>query len=209
LIEICYNKSVMKNHERKPNQKGTKAMATEQTTSKKPVKFSDIPKIFPTVMYSADVNFEIVKGGNYIEEWMKIHDVNLDPDYQRDYVWTEKQEIAFVEFCLRGGEAGRQIYINAPGWRSGRKRTRPEIVDGKQRIKAVIRFLNNEIPAFGHFRREYVDSLSFMGLSTCFRINVVELSRKNVLKFYIDLNAGGTIHSEEEITRVKNLLESE
>jgi len=30
--------------------------------------------------------------------------LNLDPDFQRAHVWTEDKQIAFVEFCLRGGQ---------------------------------------------------------------------------------------------------------
>ena len=42
------------------------------------------------------------------------------------------------------------------------------------------------------------------------KINVNDLpTRKNVLQWYIEHNAGGTIHTEEEINRVKELLKKE
>lgn len=31
-------------------------------------------------------------------------------------------------------------------------------------------------------------------------------TRKDMLQWYIDMNSGGTVHSEEEINRVKKLL---
>lgn len=41
-------------------------------------------------------------------------------------------------------------------------------------------------------------------------INVNNLkTREEVLQWYIDFNAGGTVHSKEEIDRVKKLLEEE
>ena len=41
-------------------------------------------------------------------------------------------------------------------------------------------------------------------------VNINELkTRKEVLKWYIEMNEGGTPHTEEEIKRVKRLLESE
>lgn len=86
------------------------------------------------------------------------------------------------------------------------KKTEGEFVcvDGLQRITACLRFLNNEIPVFGHFLSEYEDSLSNL-IALEFVINDLP-TKKDVLKWYIELNTGGTVHSEEEIARVKNML---
>jgi len=42
------------------------------------------------------------------------------------------------------------------------------------------------------------------------RININDLpTRKDVLQWYLQMNTGGTVHTEEEINRVKMLLEKE
>lgn len=76
-------------------------------------------------------------------------------------------------------------------------------VDGLQRLSAIIAFLNNEIPAFDILYKDFEGNTS---VSISVRINDLK-TRKEVLQWYIDLNTGGTIHTEEEIEKVKKLLE--
>jgi len=68
------------------------------------MKYSDIPQI-SSAHYSVSVAWE------YLEDWLAEFcgggiAVDLDPDYQRGHVWTEEQQIAYVEFKLRGGKVG-------------------------------------------------------------------------------------------------------
>lgn len=82
-----------------------------------------------------------------------------------------------------------------------------ELVDGLQRITAVRKFMANEIPAFGVFRRDYTGHL---GVRPSFRWQVTTIPTKaEVLKVYLMLNSGGTVHSPEAIEKVKRLLETE
>lgn len=132
--------------------------------------------------------------------------LDLDPDFQRGHVWTEAQQVAFVEYALRGGTVN-PLYFNA-----ARYPTPGEayvIVDGKQRLHAVCRFLRGEIRAFGLFIHEYADGLRG---SRCPRfkwyVNTLE-TREQVLRWYLELNSGGTPHSQEELARVRQLLANE
>ena len=38
--------------------------------------------------------------------------LQLNPEFQRGHVWTEEQQIAWVEYYLRGGKSGNTIYLN-------------------------------------------------------------------------------------------------
>jgi hypothetical protein len=81
------------------------------------------------------------------------------------------------------------------------------IVDGKQRLEAIRRFLNNEIQVCGSYRREFTDTLR---ITQTLKINVNDLrTRAQVLQWYIEFNAGGTPHTEAEIDRVRELLKAE
>jgi hypothetical protein len=132
--------------------------------------------------------------------------LNDSPDYQRGHVWTEKQQVKYIEHILRGGKSGRDIYLNCPGWM--RDFEGPfEVVDGKQRIQAVRRFLNNEIKVFGHYYREFEGKLPYW-VSFVVHINDLK-TREEVLTWYLEMNEGGTIHTEEELETVRSLLEEE
>jgi len=78
----------------------------------------------------------------------------LDPDFQRPHVWTQKQQIACIEYALRGGRSGRDIYWNNPTWHTDFSQP-TVLVAGKQRIEAVLRFLDGTLPAFGHKFNEW------------------------------------------------------
>ena len=78
------------------------------------------------------------------------------------------------------------------------------LVDGKQRLQAVRLFLNNKIKAFGYYYNEYEDELHLIGPD--FLINVNDLAtREEVLQWYLDLNSGGVVHTEEELNKVKKI----
>jgi len=109
---------------------------------------------------------------------------------------------------LKGGETGRVIVWNHPGWMQAWKGDMV-LVDGKQRLNAVIRFLHNEIPAFGAYLKDYEDAQKLLyGQDMIFQIASVK-TRADVLDFYISFNAGGTPHDDAEINRVRKLLEKE
>jgi hypothetical protein len=167
--------------------------------------FASIPQFTRMPSYRVDVDL------GYLEEHLQgyIEDgFNMDPDFQRAHVWTEAQQIAFIEYLLRGGKSGLEIYINCPGWGMGeRPKGQFVLVDGKQRLHAALRFLHNEISAFGAYLREYIDH----GLHRAsFHFNVNDLrTTTEVLQWYLDLNSGGTPHTSAELERVRGLLQVE
>ena len=69
-----------------------------------------------------------------------------------------------------------------------------------------MRFINNEIPAFGCYYKDFEDRLP-MEIDVLVNINELQ-TREEVLKWYIEMNEGGTPHTEEEINRVKAMLNS-
>ena len=79
-------------------------------------------------------------------------------------------------------------------------------VDWLQRITAAQRFIHNEIKVFDSYYEEFQDSIRL--LDACMFLNVNDLKfEKEVLQWYIDMNAGGTPHTAEEIFRVKKLID--
>jgi hypothetical protein len=174
------------------------------------MRFHDIEK-FPTAHYECNVAWD------YLETWLadhnrghnKLYDIDLSPDYQRVHVWTPEQQTAYVEFVIRGGESGRILFWNHPGWMAGWKGTL-ELVDGKQRMEAAQAFLRDEVPVFGgYLYSQFTDKMGvFSGPD--FRMRIAKLpTRKEVLKWYLMINAGGTPHTSEELDRVRALLAQE
>lgn len=166
------------------------------------MKFSDIPQFIEAGSYCVDMPLKMIP--KKIKEWQDELGLQLNPDFQRGHVWTEQQQIAFMEFILSGGESGKIIYFNHPGWMNDFIGDFV-CVDGLQRLTAIRRFFNNEIPVFGYFYSEFEDRLSSL-VAMKFNVNRLKTKRE-VLQWYIEMNNGGTPHSAEEINRVKKLME--
>lgn len=131
----------------------------------------------------------------------------LEPDFQRAHVWTEEQQKKYVEHILRGGTSGREIYFNSPeGWDKENNCAYPTVlVDGLQRLTALRKFMRDELPLTGG----YVAS-SFRYLSQ-FNLIFIKNNLKNysdVLRWYLEMNSGGTPHTEEELEKVRKMLKN-
>ena len=172
-------------------------------------KFNDIPKFTNPGRYHVDQSFPYLV--EFIQREVAEENLVMNPDFQRGHVWTQRQQEAYIEFLLRGGTSGRDVYFNHPGWNEP---VEPgayceyTCVDGLQRITAIQRFVNNEIKAFGSYFREFTDK-AHLTMNTI-RVHINDLkTRKEVLTWYLEMNSGGTPHSKKELDRVKALLESE
>jgi len=170
--------------------------------------YNDIPQ-YPRAAYEVDVFW------NYLDTYIygKDNDPNtipliMEPDYQRGHVWSQEQQIAYVEYGMMGGENSMHITTNCPGWMRD-FRGPYELVDGLQRVTAVLKFMRNELPIFGgHYRKDFTGV--HRSHLTSFKWRVLNLpTRKEVLNLYLLLNTGGVVHSSEEIARVRKLLEQE
>jgi hypothetical protein len=170
---------------------------------KNPSKWKDIPQ-FPRAHYEVDVSWDFVEW--HLGKWRESYGLALDPDYQRAHVWTEAQQIAYVEYVLAGGEVGKNITWNCMGWGSLDRTGPMELIDGKQRLEAVRAFMRGDLEVYG---RRYVDG-DALRWSAGFKWRVCSLStRADVLRLYLNINAGGTPHTPDEIERVRALLEHE
>ena len=161
------------------------------------MKFSEIKK-FPFASYRINVSWK------YLPEWLKLQkeffNLQLDPPFQRGYKWNMSQKIAFIEYQLKGGFSGKDIFWNSPNWNGNIKENDPlQLVDGKQRINAVLDFLDNKIKIFGGYSiNDFEDKLQHIEPDFKFHINNLK-SQLDVVNWYLGLNTGGSIHTKEDL----------
>lgn len=129
--------------------------------------------------------------------------LDLDPDFQRGHVWTPEQQSRYIEYVLQGGKSGRDIYFNCNGWQGSYKGPFV-IVDGKQRLHAVREYLANKVPIFGGHYHKDIEGKPWQA-EFIFYVNDLR-TKAEVLKWYLEMNTGGTPHSEAEINKVKEML---
>ena len=128
------------------------------------------------------------------------------PDYQRGRVWTPEQAGLFVGFVLTGGQP-------PPIWiQQHPDADREEIIDGLQRVSAMRDFFADKIPAIlpngaEVYRADFDPDCGGLFRSLHITKMIVSLpTRAEVLRLYLRLNRGGTVHSDAEIRRVQELL---
>lgn len=172
------------------------------------MKFSEIPRYTEPGHYQVNVDWQdLNRHLNRYDEMKTGARLDLNPDFQRGHVWTKEQQIAYVEFKLRGGTGGNIIYFNCVGWMHD-FRGPFVLVDGLQRLTAVRRFITGEIKAFGQYVGEFIEPLRFSRADFLFNVNNLE-TRAEVLQWYLEMNTGGTPHTDNELQRVRNLLMKE
>ena len=150
--------------------------------------------------------------------------LELEPDFQRGHVWTHAQQQHFIENVLRGvvTSAGFHVQFNCPNWDNvdyaGDLPRGLQCLDGLQRITAVRDFLAGKVKPFGlsvsdlagsRFspRRSYYRFSPSRSYYRFLRVSIHNFERKaDLLAHYLDLNAGGTPHSAEDLERVRAML---
>lgn len=129
---------------------------------------------------------------------------DLDPDYQRDHVWTQKQREQFMGHLLENGRMPL-IFLQDSGYGMDY-----QVIDGKQRLVSCLMFTDGQICAeLSDGRQIWWRDFNEVDrrCSPHIKCGIVRLeSRAEVLRFYLKLNRGGTVHSDAEIDRVKHLL---
>lgn len=153
-----------------------------------------------------------------LQRWNEDYGLELDPEFQRGHVWTQEQQIAFIEGIVRGsiGSSGLTVTMNCPDYGGNPKAKDSDLdkmvcVDGLQRLTAIQHYLENRFKIFqqidGGVSVDYFDHTAFSFKSLYIRIQIHTMQNLNdVLHYYVAVNDGGTPHSKEELNRIKARL---
>ena len=160
-------------------------------------------------------------GLDYLKDFLFDRpELELNPIFQRGNVWTQEQQIAFVENFLRRPQAvNRKIYFNdgkifnklTPNENNSFIAEKWVCLDGLQRLTALLDFMDGKFACFDSQvtwdkiqkapnKHEVLSDSDLEIYQLYMRTN------QEVIDFYVDFNSAGTPHSEEEIERVKLLL---
>lgn len=85
----------------------------------------------------------------------KKHSLQLNPKYQRNPIWSIGQKCFLIDSVISGCPLP-QVYINIKTEGSARaRRTIYEVVDGQQRLRAIIEFISDEWPLIATTAQSY------------------------------------------------------
>lgn len=180
------------------------------SNSKKPISIEEIPKFISWGNYYVDIEWSYLV--NKVEKDQEEWGLDLEPDFQRGHVWSEEQRIKYIEFCLRGGRGSRDILFNDPTINRAAETERDigyVLVDGLQRLTSIMRFMKGELGVFGGYTiKDFKERARLVTRNQWVKFYINDLqTRAEVLQWYLDLNQGGVIHTDQELARVRGLLE--
>lgn len=175
-------------------------------------KLSSIIKTIPQSNYVVDI--EIYKIEDAFARYAESYDgFEYNPDFQRGFVWTKEQKIKFIESLVSNnlGSSQKTITLNCPGFDNIAANDSDLkgfcIVDGLQRITALIEFTKGEFLIFGKLSHTDLLDSKFSIKRKTIKVQIFSFDyKKDLLNYYLSINDGGTVHSKDELDRVKQLL---
>lgn len=169
----------------------------------------DIPKL--TNISNNKESIALSRLPGRLADWDKDYGIDLDPEFQRGHVWKMEHKSKYIEFLLRGG-VSPIIMFNSPAYNNFVKSDLPDtivLVDGKQRITAILEFLDNKVPIFGGHYCKDIEGIIPLLRTKYITVCVNDLTEMPaILQWYLEMNEGNIAHSDDEIERVRNLLKS-
>ncbi|MGL5665312.1 MAG: DUF262 domain-containing protein, partial [Shewanella sp.] len=77
-----------------------------------------------------------------LNEWRTLNKFNMTPSYQRHSVWSSEQQSLLVDSIIKNIPIP-PIFLREHIDKQGK--TTFEVIDGKQRLTSIFRFIDNEI----------------------------------------------------------------
>lgn len=174
--------------------------------------------IYDVIERDRKERYEIVAGVKVVEmNWNPYVTINNEKKYyQRDFVWSLKDKQNLIDSIYNNIECGKIIVRNRE-WSTVEKLVKSgitnvsfkDIVDGKQRLNAILGFVNNEfIDSYGNYWCDLSDKaqnkfLSAQLFSYCYLGD--DASDEDVLNQFLKTNFAGVQQSIEHIEFVKSL----
>lgn len=131
--------------------------------------------------------------------------VDDKPDYQRDLIWNLEDKVALIDSIFKGIEIGKFVFISKDF-----KDNEPcyEILDGKQRLNAIVEFAQDRFPYKGFYYSQLTlkDRRYFDGFNATIGETRGELTPVQKYEYFLRLNTRGKEQSKEHLKKVEELL---
>jgi len=134
--------------------------------------------------------------------------INFEPEYQREYVWNLEDKIALIDSIFNHIDIGKFVFIRYDTEKWIDTGFGEEVLDGKQRLKAILDFYEDRF----QYKEKHFSDLSHrdQDFFESYPVSVAEVSdltREQILRYFIALNTCGKIMSKEQINKAAKLLE--
>lgn len=131
--------------------------------------------------------------------------VDMNPAYQRGNVWNLEDKVALIDSIFNDIEIGRIVLMKRP-YSDERKETY-EIIDGKQRLTALIEFFEDRFEYKGlKYSQLHPHDQNHFDQKQLALIEAPEMSEEQILEYFIRVNTSGRPINPEHLDKVKNMI---
>lgn len=135
--------------------------------------------------------------------------IDFEPDYQRDYVWDLQDKVELIDSIFNNVDIGKLVYIRIDdgSWKENGYKYAYEILDGKQRIRAILDFYEDKFTYQGNTFSEL--SRKDQNHFDSYSINVAEISNvseEQALRYFLKLNTSGKTMDKTHLEKVREKL---
>lgn len=130
--------------------------------------------------------------------------LDLEPKYQRDFVWSKNDKVALIDSIFNNVEIGKFAIINKP-WEN---KYSYEVLDGKQRIRALLDFYENRFKYKGYYYNELSRADQEWFKNFPITLAIVDDDLVNNLKYFLLLNTTGKKMSAKHIEHIQSLYDT-
>ena len=130
--------------------------------------------------------------------------MRADTLYQREYVWTLEDKERLIESIFNGRDIGRFVFVKHPYPRV------EDILDGKQRLNALVEFVSSRFTYKGLYWEElcpldryYLESRTVQYAT----VQADHVGEVGLLEIFLNLNAAGVPQTEEHLDKVRKMHE--
>ena len=149
-----------------------------------------------------------------VYQWYKDKQVDLNPIYQRDLVWTQEQKEHYLINLFESRASIEPTVVQY--YEADTNNEIYEVLDGKQRLSTLFDFIDNKISVNGLYFKDLhdADQKFLMNHDVKYRRIISEkdsgdLDIKTKLQLFYEINLYGTKMSDEDLERVQTLLNVE
>jgi hypothetical protein len=133
--------------------------------------------------------------------------IDFNPDYQRGYVWDQKDKELLLDSIFKNIDIGKFVLIHLSNEEWHKRGFSYEILDGKQRLSTIIEFYENKLA----YKGKYYNDLSGIDKNTFteHKVSVAEVretDKKIILKYFLMLNRTGKSMDESHLAEVEKML---
>lgn len=133
--------------------------------------------------------------------------IDRNVSYQRDFVWSEDQQVALIDSIFHQIPIGCFI-VNRRAWAVDTMLY--EIIDGKQRLSTILKFFEGKLKYKGktYYQLHRRDQCEFERTSVL-KAETQELTEAQKLNIFLKFNTTGKPQEPSHLEKVRRMLEEE